>query len=244
MNLALFCHKTCKPRYPIRALVEALNEYLTKLASDAPVPGGGSAAMVVGAAACALVAMVARICAGSPKYDAARELTQRLIAQADALREKMLGDRVRDEAAFQAVVAARGNKETMQRALCEAAAVPLEGVSDALTALRLAAESIALGNANLISDLGCAAEFAYAALPLARTTCASTINSCAMRIWWKASAAAWQTTNVKPVSCWRRSAKPFLRRFKNNAPARHRYATRSKNGRMSCASTSAPTPRL
>ena len=121
-------------------------------------------ALVVGAAACALVAMVARICAGSPKYDAARELTQRLIAQADALREKMLEDRVRDEAAFQAVVAARGNKETMQRALCEAAAVPLEGVSDALTALHLAAESIALGNANLISDLGCAAEFAYAAL--------------------------------------------------------------------------------
>lgn len=144
--------------------MEALNEYLTKLASDAPVPGGGSAAMVVGAAACALVAMVARICAGSPKYDAARELTQRLIAQADALHEKMLRDRVRDEAAFQAVVAARGNKETMQRALCEAAAVPLEGVSDALTALHLAAESIALGNANLISDLGCAAEFAYAAL--------------------------------------------------------------------------------
>ena len=144
--------------------MEALNEYLTKLASDAPVPGGGSAAMVVGAAACALVAMVARICEGSPKYDAARELTQRLIAQADALREKMLEDRVRDEAAFQAVVAARGNKEAMQRALCEAAAVPLEGVSHALTALHLTAESSALENANLISDLGCAAEFAYAAL--------------------------------------------------------------------------------
>lgn len=144
--------------------MERLNEYLTNLASQAPAPGGGSAAMVVGAAGCALVAMVARICASSPKYAPVLPLAQRLIERADALREQMLERKARDEAAFDAVMAARGDKEAMQRALFNAAAVPLEGAQAALETLRLAAESLELRNANLMSDVGCAAEFAYAAL--------------------------------------------------------------------------------
>lgn len=144
--------------------MERLNEYLTNLASQAPAPGGGSAAMVVGAAGCALVAMVARICASSPKYAAVLPLAQRLVERADALREQMLERKARDEAAFDAVMAARGDKEAMQRALFNAAAVPLEGAQAALETLRLAAESLELRNANLMSDVGCAAEFAYAAL--------------------------------------------------------------------------------
>jgi formiminotetrahydrofolate cyclodeaminase len=164
MSRALFCHKTYRPRQQIKRAVESLDGYLTKLASEAPVPGGGSAAMVVGAAGCALVSMVARICAGSPKYEAVKALAERLISQADALRERMLAAKARDEVAYEAVVAARGNKDAMQRALRAAAAVPFEGASDALTALRLAAQALDLGNANLVSDVGCAAEFAYSAL--------------------------------------------------------------------------------
>jgi formiminotetrahydrofolate cyclodeaminase len=133
------------------AAVEALNEYLTKLASEAPVPGGGSAAMVAGAEGCALVAMVARICAGSPKYAAVRSLAKRLIAEADALRAQMLDFKTAD-------------KDAMQRALRHAADVPLRGAEAALRALRLAAEALELRNANLVSDVGCAAELAHAAL--------------------------------------------------------------------------------
>jgi formiminotetrahydrofolate cyclodeaminase len=146
------------------ALVEPLNEYLTKLASEAPVPGGGSAAMVAGAEGCALVAMVARICAGSPKYAAVHSVAARLIADADALRQRMLELKTLDEAAYGEVVAARGDKAAMQRALQHAAEVPLTGAETALQALRLAADSLDLQNANLVSDVGCAAEFAYAAL--------------------------------------------------------------------------------
>lgn len=144
--------------------MEALNEYLTKLASEAPVPGGGSAAMVAGAQGCALVAMVARICAGSPKYTAVRSIAERLIAEADALRDRMLQCKASDEAAYDAVVAARGDKDAMQRALRHAADVPLHGAEAALNCLRLAAEALELRNANLVSDVGCAAEFAHAAL--------------------------------------------------------------------------------
>ena len=146
---------------PKEWLVEALNEYLTKLASESPAPGGGSAAMVVGAAGAALVAMVARICAGSQKYAPKRELAQSLVAQADALRRALLQRKADDERAFDAVVAARGNTEAMQAALETAAAVPLDGARSALEVLRLAADALDLGNANLVSDLGCAAEFAH-----------------------------------------------------------------------------------
>jgi methenyltetrahydrofolate cyclohydrolase len=144
--------------------VEALNEYLTNLASASPAPGGGSAAMVVGATGCALVSMVARICVSSPKYASKHDLANRLTTQADALRTAFLERKERDERAFDAVVAARGDRAAMEAALAGAAAVPLEGAQAALAALRLAADALALGNANLVSDLGCAAEFAYAAL--------------------------------------------------------------------------------
>lgn len=144
--------------------MEALNEYLTKLASESPAPGGGSAAMVVGAAGAALVAMAARICAGSQKYAPKHALAQRLTAKADALGQTLLQRKAEDERAFDAVVAARGDAEAMQAALETAAAVPLDGARSALEVLRLAADALDLGNANLVSDLGCAAEFAHSAL--------------------------------------------------------------------------------
>jgi formiminotetrahydrofolate cyclodeaminase len=144
--------------------VISLNDYLTKLASEAPVPGGGSAALLVGATGCSLVAMVARICAGSKKYEAVHDLANRLVAASDDLRVKMLQLRDEDEKAFEAVVAARGDKEAMQRALFDAAAAPHEGTKCALAALELSVDALQLNNANLVSDVGCAGEFAYAAL--------------------------------------------------------------------------------
>ncbi len=144
--------------------MESLDEYLARLSSEEPVPGGGSAAMVVGAAACALVAMVARICAARPKYEAVHSLAHALYEEADGLRSRMLQLRERDEAAYAAVVAVRGNALAVQQALEEAAGVPLEGATAALSALRLAFQATELQNANLMSDVGCAAEFARAAL--------------------------------------------------------------------------------
>lgn len=120
--------------------------------------------MVVGATGCSLVAMVARICASSKKYEPVHALARRLIAQADELREHMLELRERDEAAYLTVVAARGDKEAMQRALFDAAAAPLAGAKAAVVGLRLSSDALELNNANLVSDVGCAAEFAYAAL--------------------------------------------------------------------------------
>jgi formiminotetrahydrofolate cyclodeaminase len=187
--------------------VEALSEYLTKLASESPAPGGGSAAMVVAAAGCSLVAMVARICAASQKYQAKRHLADRLRLRADELREQFLQRKTDDERAYAAVVAARGDKSAMQRALHDAAAVPLDGARAALEVLELSANALELGNVNLLSDLGCAAEFAYAAL----LACAYNvrINHKFMK---DAETISWQSAELAELE---REALPLLASVRN-----------------------------
>ncbi|MFN2449984.1 MAG: cyclodeaminase/cyclohydrolase family protein [Candidatus Baltobacteraceae bacterium] len=141
--------------------MDSLDGYLTKLASSEPTPGGGSAAMVCGALACSLVAMVARICHA-----------EGLAEEADALREQMTVMREQDERAFQAVVDAKGDADAVQRALFGAAAAPLQGAGAAFEALKLCERALALNNRHLISDVGCAAEFAHAAV----TACAYNVR--------------------------------------------------------------------
>jgi len=144
--------------------VERFDEYLNALASSDPTPGGGSAAMLVAATGCALLAMVGRICAASQKSRAVHPLAQRVTEHADALRAGMLARRSRDELAFDAVMKAKGDPQEVQRTLFAAAQVPLEGAQDSLELLKLTHEALLLGNKNVISDTGCAAEFAFAAL--------------------------------------------------------------------------------
>jgi methenyltetrahydrofolate cyclohydrolase len=163
--------------------VETLSEYLTQLASEWPTPGGGSAATMVAASGAALVAMVARICSANPKYAAHKDLALELVGQADSLREEFLRARERDEAAFDRVVAATAMPKTtegekharraaLELALAHAAAEPLAAAENALEVLRLTDDALDLNNTNLVSDIGCAAEFAYAAL----TACAYNVR--------------------------------------------------------------------
>jgi formiminotetrahydrofolate cyclodeaminase len=158
--------------------METLDAYLEALASAEPAPGGGSAAALAGALGAALVAMVARITATSPKFVARADDAHRLAARADALRASLLAARTEDEAAFLAVVAAQGLPKTsepekaergaaLQRALGAAAEAPLHTAAIALEVLRASRDAVELGNRNLASDAGCAAEFAAAAVAAA-----------------------------------------------------------------------------
>jgi formiminotetrahydrofolate cyclodeaminase len=155
--------------------VDSLSEYLTQLASDAPTPGGGSAATIVAAMGAALVAMVARINGKNPKYASHLDDVMRIVARADELRERLLKARARDEAAFAAVMEAYAlpkeafddhlaRRAALEEALAKAAAEPLECAKACLEVLHLAARSLLIPNKNLISDVGCAVEFAGAGL--------------------------------------------------------------------------------
>ncbi|MDQ2992689.1 MAG: cyclodeaminase/cyclohydrolase family protein [Candidatus Eremiobacteraeota bacterium] len=147
--------------------MESYDDYLTRLASKAPTPGGGSAATLVAASGAALVAMVARICQNS---SASASLAGRLIVQADGLRTELLAARHRDEAAFERVVEVQAmpkgdtRARAMALALRHAAEAPLHAAHLALEVIRLAARGLEFGNRNLESDLGCAAEFGAAAI--------------------------------------------------------------------------------
>lgn len=144
------------------AFVETLKTYLERLASASPTPGGGSAATIVAAMAASLVAMVARITAENPKYASRRESALSIADRADRLRAELLDAGARDEVAFEAVMASRGDER--QRALAVAAQEPLDAMRLALEVQRLAEEALALENANLASDAGVACELAGAAL--------------------------------------------------------------------------------
>lgn len=119
--------------------------------------------------------MVARICAENPRYETQRDEARVLAVRADALRAQLLDARLRDESAFAAVVAAQSlpkdtleektrRRDALERALFDAAAEPLHAAAHAIAVLRLALRALAIPNVNLASDLGCAAEFAHAAL--------------------------------------------------------------------------------
>lgn len=138
--------------------------------------------MLVAAAGAALVAMVARICAKNDAYAADQAFFADVARRADARRSELLCARLRDEAAFARVMDAmalpRGDATERQRRktvlaqeLLDAAQAPLEGSAIALEVLRLAVRLLERPNANVISDAGCAGEFA-----------ASSIAACAYNV--------------------------------------------------------------
>jgi formiminotetrahydrofolate cyclodeaminase len=154
--------------------VETLEDYLKRLASKDPVPGGGSAAALVASIGAALVAMVGRIMAAP---------VAELVSRAERLHLELNEARCRDEAAYAAVVAAQAlpkrddteraaRRNAIQAALHEAAREPLHAARLALEVLKLTRELVDAETRALASDVGCAAEFAYAAI----TACAYNVR--------------------------------------------------------------------
>jgi methenyltetrahydrofolate cyclohydrolase len=154
---------------------QTVRDYLDALASDAPAPGGGSAAALVGAMGAALVSMVANFTVGRPRYRDVEGEVRGALEAAEGARVRLLALMTEDEEAYSAYGAAarlpRGTeeeqaarREALQSALRAAAGPPLAMAGVCRQVLDLARLVAERGNPRLASDAGVAALLAEAAL--------------------------------------------------------------------------------
>ena len=154
---------------------QSCTRFLAELAGKAPVPGGGGAAALVGAAGVALGNMVGCLTAGKKKYAAVEADIQALNAKAEALRRELEALVQADAEAFAPLAAAYGlPKDTpaqaahkaavLEAALDTACAVPLEIMQKCAEGIVLVEEYAAKGSVLAVSDAGCAAALCKAAL--------------------------------------------------------------------------------
>ena len=152
-----------------------VSDFAAALSSDAPAPGGGSAAALTGALGAALTAMVCALTLDRKKYAAYQALAQQTLAQARELQRLLLEKMDEDTRAFGQMSAAFAlPKETpeqssarsaaIQRALAVCTETPLSVMALALQALELACGAMGKTNASALSDLGVAALSLRAAL--------------------------------------------------------------------------------
>lgn len=149
-----------------------LGQFLDRLASSDPTPGGGSASAIAGAMAAALVSMVARLSQGKGGDD---EAFGRMVEQAEGSRRNLTALAEEDARAFDGVMQAmrmpRGTEEekrtrqaAMQQALRGAAEVPMRAARETLAVLQAGPELARRGNANAVSDVAVAVLLGYAAV--------------------------------------------------------------------------------
>ncbi len=153
----------------------SVDEFLARLGSGEPTPGGGAAAALVGAAAAALVCMVCNLTVGRPKFAAVEDQVRALLAAGESVRVRLTRAVDEDALAYDAVIQAtrlpkddaslaESRTAAVQAALKGATRPPLATAADAALVLELCSTAVELVNPRVISDISVAASLAAAAL--------------------------------------------------------------------------------
>ncbi len=153
---------------------ESCRKFVEVLASNAPAPGGGGAAALVGAIGTALGNMVGSLTVGKKKYAAVEAEIIALKAKCDALQTELLDQVEADDIGFVPLAKAYGipkddpNRDAiLEEATVTACAVPMhvmELCCQAIDAIAVFAEK---GSRLAVSDAGCGAACCKAALQAA-----------------------------------------------------------------------------
>ncbi len=153
---------------------ESCRKFVEVLASNAPAPGGGGAAALVGAIGTALGNMVGSLTVGKKKYAAVEAEIVALQKKCDALQTELLDQVEADDIGFVPLAKAYGipkddpNRDAiLEEATVTACAVPMhvmELCCQAIDAIAVFAEK---GSRLAVSDAGCGAACCKAALQAA-----------------------------------------------------------------------------
>ena len=154
--------------------LESCRKFVEVLASDAPAPGGGGAAALVGAIGTALGNMVGSLTVGKKKYADIQEEILALKAKCDALQKELLDQVEADDKGFVPLAKAYGIPKTdptrdaiLEEATITACAVPMHIMELCCEAIDCVAVVAAKGSRLAVSDAGCAAVCCQAALQAA-----------------------------------------------------------------------------
>jgi formiminotetrahydrofolate cyclodeaminase len=153
----------------------SVDELVARLASDAPVPGGGSASALAGSLAAALVHMVVELTAGRSEAAGDEAALVEIRVSAASLQSELTRLVDADAAAYASVMAARrlprdsdlerdARRVQLEAAIREATRAPLATARHASDVLELAERMAPIGNRNAVSDIGVAALLAAAAI--------------------------------------------------------------------------------
>ena len=154
--------------------MENCRKFVEVLASDAPAPGGGGAAALVGAVGTALGNMVGSLTLGKKKYADVQDEIIALKAKCDALQTELLNQVEADEVNFLPLAKAYGipkddpnRDKIMEEATVIACSTPLRIMELCCEAIDCIAVFAAKGSRLAVSDAGCGAVICKAALQAA-----------------------------------------------------------------------------
>ncbi len=163
-----------------------MTEHLTDLSCDAftralaakvPAPGGGGAAALAGALAVALCSMAGNFTAGKPRFAAVESDVQRILAEGEGLRARLVALVEADAHAFEPLAQAYripaddpSRTVRIEDALRGACSVPIEIMRACARSLDLLEEMGEKGSRMMRSDVGCGAALAAGALRAAHLT--------------------------------------------------------------------------
>ncbi len=146
----------------------SLFEFAQVLGSDAPAPGGGSAAALSAANGISLTKMVCELTLGKKKYADEEALIKTIHEASSQLQMDLLVAIDKDTEAFNLVSAVfdmpketdddkLARRQAMQNALKEATKSPFTMMEQMLEAIKVTEKAIGHSNTNAASDLGVAA---------------------------------------------------------------------------------------
>jgi formiminotetrahydrofolate cyclodeaminase len=151
-----------------------IDEFLSRLGSSDPTPGGGALAALSGAMAAAMLAMTCNLTLGRPRYADVEPQVRDLLANLSASQSRLLALANADADAYQAVRDAyalpRGDEaeralraDAIESSMHAATEVPIDTLEASRRVLDHALLAAGITNTNILGDVAVAAHLALAA---------------------------------------------------------------------------------